>query len=100
MTAAEYQKNLAGRIGADEAEALRRGEGLYISEYNRTVCLRLLRVRGGGRRPGMNNDRAKSPGSPERPGLLCRDRAGFPVFLLTGEGKRLIILAEKTVLGE
>ena len=42
MTAAEYQKSLAGRIGPEEAEALRRGEGLYISEYNRAVCLRLL----------------------------------------------------------
>ena len=42
MTAAEFHKSLGARITADEAESLRRGEGLFISEYNRSVCLRLL----------------------------------------------------------
>ena len=48
MTAAEFHKSLTARITDDEAEALRRGEGLFISEFNRAVCLRLLEAK----RPG------------------------------------------------
>ena len=46
MTAAEYVKSLAGRISAAEAEGLRRGEGLCISEFNRSICLKLLDAQG------------------------------------------------------
>lgn len=42
MTTSQFRETLLSRITDAEAAALRQGEGLYISEYNRGVCLRLL----------------------------------------------------------
>ena len=43
MTAYELKEKLKNRISSEEAEKLRNsGEGLYISGFNRDVCLRLL----------------------------------------------------------
>lgn len=43
MTVSEYKKSLAGEISEKEAAALRSGgSGLCISDFNRSVCLRLL----------------------------------------------------------
>ena len=42
MTVSEFKTKLAGQISAEEESALRRGAGLCISDFNRSVCLRLL----------------------------------------------------------
>ena len=42
MEAKEFRQKLKDEISAEEAAALRSGSGLYISNFNRNVCLRLL----------------------------------------------------------
>ncbi|MBQ6589837.1 MAG: hypothetical protein IJI01_14320 [Butyrivibrio sp.] len=43
MKKSEFREILASRINSQEAEMLRTSDlGLYISDFNRDVCLRIL----------------------------------------------------------
>ena len=85
MTTSEFKKSLADQISPEEAEALRSGSGLYINDFNRAVCSRILD-------PGKPDD---SQVSQEDASLLRADLTDYLNKYMQDrpEGHKWIILA-------